>query len=211
MKRFKIILALLIIIPGIADIAANAQRIIHKTLDWKPGMDVRINLNIIDSIIVTAWDKDVVKADLSVNIDDNQHNDWYLLEEKKTTETIKLENSFRENKNHFDADIFGKIYVPENCRLFIETINGNVDLTGHKGALDVKTISGFIDLTIKPESSINLKIKSISGKVYSDMDMESKNQKKSLVGTKVEADVNGGKTPVTLKTISGNIYLRKES
>jgi DUF4097 and DUF4098 domain-containing protein YvlB len=211
MKRLKIILTLLIIIPGIADVALNAQKIIHKNLDWKTGQDVIINLNIIDSIKVVAWNKNEVKAELSVNIDDNQHNDWYLLEDKITSQSVKLENTFIKKKKQFDVDIFGEVYVPKNCRLFIKTINGNVEITGHKGALDINTISGFIDLTVEPAGSLNLKIESISGKVYSDLNMEHKNQKSSIVGTKIDANINGDKIPVKLKTISGNIYLRKES
>ena len=119
MKRLKIILTLLIIIPGIADVALNAQKIIHKNMDWTTGQDVIINLNIIDSIKVIAWERHEVKAEVSVNIDDNQHNDWYLLEEKITPQSIKLENTFTKKKKHFDVDIFGEVYVPQNCRLFI--------------------------------------------------------------------------------------------
>ena len=209
MKAIKIILTLLILIPGIADIAINAQRTIKKNLEWQPGQDVKIDLNIIDSIKVMAWDTPQVKAELSVNIDHNKHNDWYILEAKSRPEALILQNSFSEKNSHFKTDISGIIYIPRNCHLFIETINGNVELTGHNGAVEIKTISGFIDVTFEPESSLNLKIKSISGKVFSNLDIQQHEKGMSLVGTNIKASVNGGDIPVSLKTISGNIYLRE--
>jgi hypothetical protein len=212
MKKYRILYALLLIVPGIT---GKSQKIINKTIDWEPGQNVEINIGIIDSIKIVAWDQDKVQASLSVNIDNNKHNDWYDLITETSNNSVKLEGSFSKNKtlknlNVVNAEINGTIYIPKECYLSVETINGNVEVKGHQGSLNVNTISGFIDVSLSSKRSASLTINSISGKVFTDLDLTNEKQTNSFIGTNIKAKINNGQTPINLKTISGNIYLRED-
>jgi hypothetical protein len=212
MRKYRILYALLLIIPGIT---GKSQQIINKDIDWKPDQNVEINIGIIDSIKIVAWNQNRIQASLSVNIDNNKHNDWFDLTTETSNNSVKLEGSFSENKAlknlNVNVEIFGTIYVPKECCLSVKTINGNVEVRGHLGSLNVNTISGFIDVSLSSKSSASLTINSISGKVYTDLDITTENKKGSFIGTDIKAQINNGQTPVKLKTISGNIYLREDT
>jgi hypothetical protein len=203
---YRIIFLLLVIIPSIA---GKSQRLINKELQWSQGQEVKIDLSIIDSIKIEARDQESISIEISVNIDNNTHNDWYDLETSESKNTLSVKGSF-EKKRKFNADIHAVIKLPRECHLSIETINGNVEITGHNAPLDIETISGFIDLTVDAQRSINFRINSISGKVYSDLQLEDRDSNGTIVGTDLDASINGGKETVELKTISGNIYIRQE-
>jgi DUF4097 and DUF4098 domain-containing protein YvlB len=203
---YKILFLLLVIIPSIA---GKGQRLINKELDWTPGQEMNLELSIIDSIKVEAWTRNTISLEISVNIDNNSHNDWYNLEVSESKGTLSIESSFAKKKS-LTADIHAVLKLPRDCHLSIKTINGNVEITGHNAPLNIETISGLIDLAVDAQRSIHFRINSISGKVFTDLKLQEKDSNGTIVGTDIDASVNGGKETVELKTISGNIYIRKE-
>ena len=62
--------------------------------------------------------------------------------------------------------------MPENAALSVETIDGNITITGKPGRMKVKSISGCIDLAISPDRAANLGLSTISGTMYSDLDLK---------------------------------------
>jgi hypothetical protein len=55
-------------------------------------------------------------------------------------------------------------------------------------------------------------MKSITGELYTDLDMKIMNQQDEIpiVGYEMEGQLGGGGTKMRLETISSNIYVRKE-
>lgn len=120
--------------------------------------------------------------------------------------------------------------------LEIKTNNGKIELTNVTGPVvanstagDIKVvysslnqakpsaisvISGAIDVTLPANAKANLNMRSITGEMYTDFDLGQKTSKEGLAkvggGHTIDATANGGGVEIQLKTISSNIYLRKQ-
>ena len=91
----------------------------------------------------------------------------------------------------------------------------NMTSLSQAGPTSVSLVSGFIDITMPANSKANMRLSSVSGEVYTDMDIQLRgNQEKSMQriagGRDIEGTLNGGGVEMRLKTISGDIYLRKK-
>ncbi|MGK7370180.1 MAG: DUF4097 family beta strand repeat-containing protein [Candidatus Halalkalibacterium sp. M3_1C_030] len=90
----------------------------------------------------------------------------------------------------------------------------SMDNLSQMGPTSISLVSGFIDISMPANSKANLFLSSISGEIYTDLDIQiSGNRGESMRrlggGRKIEGILNGGGVEVSLKTISGDIYLRK--
>lgn len=78
----------------------------------------------------------------------------------------------------------------------------------------ISVISGTIDVTLPANAKANLNMRSITGEMYTDFDLGQKTSKDGLPkvggGHTIDATANGGGVEIQLKTISSNIYLRKQ-
>src|SRR5699024_3715128 len=77
----------------------------------------------------------------------------------------------------------------------------------------ISVISGHIDVTLPASAKVDLNLSSFSGEIYTDFDIQRKNENSHLQqigGRHVKGMLSGGGAEMKLKTISGNIYLRKE-
>lgn len=109
----------------------------------------------------------------------------------------------------------------------INTISGNIEVVFDKlnqnEPTSLATINGYIDITMPASDKANFEINTINGNVYNNLDVkasakESDKAKERLAyGMDVmrmkganSYTLNGGGQKVFLKTISGNIYLRKK-
>lgn len=129
------------------------------------------------------------------------------------------------NNCHNEIIVNYTIYVPRNMELKIKSISGTVDALSYNGKLtldlisgnitvkkhskemNLKTISGDIDVVV---SDAEFKAETLTGTVYSDLDIDfSKNKRKHSHGSKIYGTVKNGKASLKLKTISGDIFLRK--
>ncbi len=81
----------------------------------------------------------------------------------------------------------------------------------------ISVVSSEVDITLPANSKASLKLKSITGEIYTDLDMQMKQQEKDGKqmryvggGKTIEGTINGGgSTEVSIQTVSSNIYLRK--
>ncbi|MBO0939594.1 DUF4097 family beta strand repeat protein [Fibrella sp. HMF5335] len=97
------------------------------------------------------------------------------------------------------------------------TISGEVNVVysglSQEKPTAISTISGVIDITLPPTAKSNLKLRTISGEVYTDFDLGVKHKDgMAKVGgsSNVDGTTNGGGVEMQLKTISSNIYIRKQ-
>jgi hypothetical protein len=111
----------------------------------------------------------------------------------------------------YESEITHVVYIPENADFSVETINGNIIITGETAEIRARSISGSIDLAIAPARKVDLKMHTISGTMYSNMDLQTSRRIRQVGGGTISAELNGGGgKSIDLETISGNIFFRKE-
>lgn len=209
----------------------NAQKIVEKHLSFNKNGYVRMNFQISDSIRVITWKKDEVYIKSSINVNDNKNNDDYKINYDETGNVINVSAKLDLPKNACrgvvvsgkdsnrcncycgcPSEIFHEVYVPENADFSVETINGNIIITGNTAEIRAKSISGFIDLAITPGRKADVKLKTITGTMYSNIELNPASRRiKQVGGGSVSARLNGGGgKDIELETISGDIFFRKE-
>jgi hypothetical protein len=224
--------SILIALLCIGSLATKAQKIIEKHIPFSPKNFVSMNFQISDSIHIITWKKDEVYIRSSIDVNDNQNNDDYKMVFDETGSTVnvsaKLETDhIRQSRrdsggnknencccccNNYRTKIFHEVYVPENVDFSVETINGNIIIAGNTAEIRARSISGFIDLAIAPDRKAEVKMHTISGTMYSNIDLLPANRHiKQIGGGSISAQLNGGgNKSIDLQTISGNIFFRKE-
>lgn len=216
---------------------AVAQKIIDKKLPYKTNQTVNLNLKFADSIQVRYWDKSEVSVRIAATINGGRLNDALVVTTNSTDEEVILKTDFDQEmvkqgkaedcpdqryswssdrngtRYYLCSDINYQVYLPRQAKLKLETINGNIDIQGATEAVFAKTISGYVDMSWPKAKGANLAMKTITGEVYSDLDIEfsGKKQKNPIVGYLLEGTTNGGGPTVRLESISNNIYLRRKN
>jgi hypothetical protein len=192
----------------------QAQQKIEKHLNFSGKTDVELSIQIADSINIMPWNKNEVYVEASVNINDNTDNEAYLTSFEETGNCVKVnarfkENYFKEKKDCCNkSDIWWRVYIPEHSNVSVETINADMTVRGETGKMNLKSISGFIDMAIPEKRSANLDFSTISGTIYSDLDLKPENTR-SGVPVKIRDKLNNGGPEIKLETISGDIFFRK--
>jgi hypothetical protein len=195
--------------------AANAQKTIEKQLSFSDGQMLALELKFADTIDIQTWNKKEVYAVASVNINNNRDNDAYQTDFRKSDNKLIVSANYQEGyfkkKDScccIHSMIVWKIFMPEHTPFSVETIDGNIIIHGKTETIRAKTISGFIDLALDPAMGTDLDMKTISGTLYSNLDIAG-NGKTSSFPPRVTDKINNGGIPVQLETISGDIFLRK--
>ena len=192
----------------------SAQKIIEKTFNYSDKKEVNLDLKIADSIKIHTWNKNEVAVKASISIADNKYNDEYVVSFDESGSRIQVKANIESKRSHWNedsncckTDIYWDIYVPEKAPLEVETINGNIVITGQTSQIKAKSISGFIDLLIPADLKADFELSTITGTVYSNVipDQTTNFKKRSA---DISSKYRGGGTRVDLKTISGDIYLR---
>ncbi|WP_420150847.1 hypothetical protein [Spirosoma sp.] len=227
---------LFLLLLGLLIRPAFSQKIIEKSLPVTAGQLVNLNLKFADSIRVRYWDQPNVSVRISVTINGGKLNDALTVATGSTDKEVSLKTDFdqelikqgkdedcpkrnysmnvnRDGKGYsVCSNINYQVFVPRQAQLKIETISGNIDIQGGTAPVFAKTISGYVDMTWPKSKGANLAMQTITGEVYSDLDIAftSKKQKNPMVGYLLEGTVNGGGPNVRLESISNNVYLRKK-
>lgn len=210
---------ILILLPFLLGLAcyAHSQKLVTKNLDVN-GKKVEMKFKFADTINIEAWNQNKIELLVSVNIEGNLYNDYYTLNVNEQGNTLAFEEVIdfegikkkRGDNQNFQMEIIYKLKVPANLEFNLNTISGQVEMKGILGKMEVNSISGFIDYTVPQTCKARIDLSTISGNVYSNLKFEDKSTKDiSWVGTKRKLTLNGGTQDIALKTISGNIYLRK--
>lgn len=107
----------------------------------------------------------------------------------------------------------------------INTISGDIEVSFDKinqsEPTSLASVNGIIDVTIPSSDKANIEISTINGNVYNNLDLKAvaKEKKEDRHAYGMDAirmqggnsyTLNGGGQKVFLKSISGNIYLRKK-
>jgi len=126
------------------------------------------------------------------------------------------------------SGINGEIEVEtKNSDIILKNVKGPVTANTTSGDIDVifstvattgpttiTNISGYIDITMPASTKADMELNNITGEVFTDLDLklpESKDGLKRVGGQReIRSQLNGGGVDMTLKNISGDIYLRKK-
>ncbi|HCE58360.1 MAG TPA: hypothetical protein DER09_11145 [Prolixibacteraceae bacterium] len=213
----KKLIILLIIVVGQTTIA-RCQKVIQKNLEAK-GKTVEMKFDFADTIFIEAWNKSTLALEVSVNIDENQYNEDYTLNVNEKQGTVKLEEvvdfkaiQLKKGKDNcnINSHIIYTLKVPVDLAFSLKTISGQVEIKGTTGEIDVNSISGFIDYAAPVACKAKINISTITGNVYSNLRFDNqKDREMKWVGSDYNLTLNGGGTEMALKTISGDIFLRK--
>jgi len=111
-----------------------------------------------------------------------------------------------------ETNIYHVVYIPENTDFSVETINGNIVISGNTAGVRAHSISGYIDLSMSPVRPADLRMRTISGTMYSNFELPGGNRHPRQVGGgTVDTQLNGsGGKAIDLETISGDIFFRKQ-
>lgn len=230
--------SLLIVLVMAAAVPVRAQKVIEKHFELSSAGFVAMNFQISDSIRIITWNKNEVYVKSTIDVNDNKNNDDYkeIFDQSATTVGItgKLEthcNGYHTRRRPSDSShrssdsdndcccccncetyIYHEIYIPENTDFSVETINGNIVISGNTAQIRAHTISGYIDMTMAVSKPATLRMQTITGTMYSNFDLgENGRRSRQVGGGTVSAQLNGsGGKAIDLETISGDIFLRKQ-
>lgn len=194
-------------------IFAEAQTNIEKTLSFQGKKSIKMDIQIADSIEITTWNRNEIGVKAMINLNDNNDNEAYLTSFDQTGDQVLIkanikEDYFKKNDCCCKGMITWKIAIPEGIPFIVETINGNILIKGRTTEIEAKTISGFIDVSIPDGRKANLEMSTISGTLYSNLDLNEVSG--NNFPQKVNQKLNGGGLPLQLETISGDIFCRLE-
>jgi len=96
--------------------------------------------------------------------------------------------------------------------LTLRTISGDVKVTELGGkAVDATSISGNVDVSWPAAQGADLRLKTISGEVYADPAVTFSNLKQRVyVGYELHGSLGSGGPLVTLHSVSGDVFFRKQ-
>jgi hypothetical protein len=196
----------------------SAQKVVEKHVNLSPNGSVNLNIQIADSITIRTWNKKEAYLRATVNVNDNKNNDDYKWDFDETDGNLNIKAKFEFPKGRSNdcncnnkTEINCVIYIPENTNLAVETINGNITISGKTAETKAKSISGFVDMLISPQQAAEVKLHTITGTMYSDFDLGAKDKNmKRVAGNTINSSLNGGGSNfIHLETISGDIYFHK--
>ncbi|EMR02399.1 DUF4097 family beta strand repeat-containing protein [Cesiribacter andamanensis] len=220
----------------LAPLSLPAQKILEERWPLPSGTSLNLKLDHGKDILLRGWDKPEVQLRASILINGGTHNDALTFTARQEGGVLKLVSELDEKAriittadecdgqqfswnrgpgNTYEAvclDVTFELWVPHGAAITLKTISGNVTATNLRGALDLNSISGFIDLSWPASRAAAFWLKSITGELYTDLDFQILNKKEEIpiVGYEMRGQLGQGGTPLRLETISSNIYVRKE-
>jgi DUF4097 and DUF4098 domain-containing protein YvlB len=86
---------------------------------------------------------------------------------------------YNKDGNMVCSQIDYEVFLPHQATLKVETISGNIHIQDADDAVYAKSISGFVDMNWSGSKGANVSMKSITGELYSDLDIRFTNKKRS--------------------------------
>jgi len=110
------------------------------------------------------------------------------------------------------SSVTGDVTVSSTELVSANTVTGSLDVelgNADWDDLDFHTVTGDITLRLPAGLDANFEFQSISGDFESDFEVEIENQRRRLVGTRVRGTIGDGGRTLSLKTVSGDVRLRR--
>lgn len=207
-----------IILCGLGCLTGVAQTTYQEKADIATQNQVNIEFPFTDEIVIKIWDKKEAFIEASVTINEGEDDAMFAIEKSVTSSTIEFlmdKDQWKGNEKKRDcwtSEIFITIYLPASMGVSAKTISGDIITHYFDQPLELKTISGNIDLTIESNKGLDFRAKTISGDVYSDLEItypQGKDGLRKFVGMDVDGRIRQGGKKSSFETISGSVFLRK--
>ena len=212
---------IMIICLGLFSVTASAETNVEEKIGVTGETRLALDLPFADEIRFETWDRNEVLVQAAVTINNGKEDEIFELESRKSSDTIYVGMNKEQWQDYSwdgmcqcqETRIHFRVYFPGTMKIDAKTISGGYTLDYYGQPLRLKTISGDIDLNVTADHGVDFKATTISGEVYSDLDVdypEGRDGLKQMVGINVRGRVFGGGPAVAMETISGDIYLRKK-
>ncbi|MFD3002803.1 hypothetical protein ACFS7Z_20705 [Pontibacter toksunensis] len=231
----KMMILALLVLACVVNLQAQPKTV-ERTLQVPASNKINLQLPYGNEIKITAWDKKEASIKATYEINGGRLNDAMLLDFESDDKSARVQagldfkkmktgssedcpqngqgpTMFRDddtgNVSYTCTDISFEIFVPHNAELTVETQLGNIELKGLTGPVSAKSMSGYIDMNWPQEKGAVVSLKTITGEVYSDVDLALANKEKaSIMGYQLKGKVNEGGTIINLESMSNHIYFR---
>jgi hypothetical protein len=224
--------SLLLLVLAVGSQSASAQKIIEKSAILSAGQRVFLNLKQATSIRIRAGAAGKMTMKATISINSNRLNDALLINLNQSAEQLLVNADFdkemlRQAKpgdcpstggernmwfgQQVCDDIAYEITLPADVALRVYSYSGNVDIAGLSGAIEAKSLSGFIDVAWPANKGAELSLKTLEGEVYTDQDIAFSNapKKTAVLGYQLLGTLSGSGPLVKLESISNDVYFRK--
>ena len=207
-----------IILCGLGCLSGVAQTTYKENVDITTQNEITINFPFTDEIVIKTWDKQEAFVEARVNINDGEDDAMFAIQKSVSSSEVEFlmdEKQWKANekkRNCWTSEIFITIYIPSTMKMSAKTISGDIISHYFDQSLELKTISGNIDLTIDDTKGLDFHAKTISGDVYSDLDIsypQGKDGLRKIVGLDIDGRIRQGGKKSSFETISGSVFLRK--
>lgn len=205
--------------------SASAQAVFEANSPIADGQRVDLEFEFTSVIKINRWEKREARAVLTVE----EKEDWpkpdFTISVENGSSAVRLyinkqqfedywKSQRRDGKNCYcsSPEMTVEVWLPKGVDVSAKTISGDIETQFDGGALTLETISGDVDIWLPASEGVSLKASTISGDIYSDLSFEYLDEGKGLrqqVGMKLDARRNNGGKYLHLKSISGDILLRK--
>ncbi len=219
MKNIKIVV--LIISSLFVFNYANAQsKTVSESVEVNNETKLALDFTFANLITFKTWDKKEVLVEVIVEIQGGKYNDIFSLSTEKFDETIHIamdKNMWKkinkkDRNGNWSTQLDYTVYLPKSLAISSNTISGNYEAIYFGNSLKLKTISGEIDLTIPRNHGLDFRSKTVTGEIYSDIEITYPDGREGLnqiVGQNIRGRIRKGGTESAFETVSGNIFLRK--
>jgi hypothetical protein len=228
-----IVIALYIVL--VTSTIMPAQTITEMLLPLKPDQKVVLNLKFADTITVQPWNKPTVFIKAEVDINGGELNHAHTMDSAFYSDALEItagldeellsDRSFDDcnesgaSQRHFKPNdkevrkscirIRYTVYLPKGTNLELETITGNIKILNMTGIVEAKSVTGMVELMIPSNQHADVYLKSVKGRVYSDLEVKVPEQTlKPLLARKLEGKLNGGGKEVRLESVMGDANIR---
>ena len=197
------------------------------------GKRISIDADMASTINVSTWSKKQVQVKVTYELNDGDLNDAVTVDLDDQSNRIRLKvdvdekvirNASVSDCDREDATYWGsrrgtkvcavisiEVFVPEQMELDIETVLADVLMKGEFEELDIKTVTGDIDVTWPEKQGTEIELKTVTGNIFTDFNLSSKRDKglPIISSHKIATTYKSGEGYLKLESVTSNIYLRK--
>ena len=210
-KTLVILTVLALLFAGLFTMAAAEYREdFSKTLPLKAGDDFSLGI-VTGQVTVSTWKDNKVEIK-AVKVARDNEKDLKDVEIRvdESAGIVSVKAIWPRHRDNFHVRVDFDVKVPEGVNLrTIETVNGDVDVTGLFGSAELETTNGSITLAIEAPDQINASLlaETTNGHISVDFPVTLKNLRQSR--RLIEAQIGQGGPEISLHTTNGSITLTK--
>ena len=226
--RNKLYLTSLLLICFTVSVFGQIEKEFNYRYELPASKSLDLKLKFAKLIEVQTWDEAQLGLTVIMKMDDESRVRLHEMDVDQSGDRLSIETGFdsdaiRDKREYScwscDEDarkecvclsVRYRLFVPRGAELNLETISGDIDVKSFEGPLKLESISGFIDVALGESRPVDLKIDSVTGEIYTDLDIPSGGDMKSF-SKSLRVALNGGGQPLSLETVSGDIFLRRNN